>query len=79
MLDCATDEALVQNVQKVIDRSKALEYEGALVKLLDSVTDKTLLYDGALNIDKSLKHLKVLTAADVLHPTLNKRLEQILN
>ena len=77
-LGCAVDVVFVKSVNSVLDFSRALEMEGMLVKALDTVEDKTLLYNAVLKIDHKLKALKVLAGSDVLHPILFKKMEQIL-
>ena len=64
-LACVPDAELTRKIRGVIYDSRALDIEGALCKTLGTVTDKTLLYNAALQCDHKLKKLKVKISAQV--------------
>ena len=79
-LNADPDAELLQEAQTAINQTKAFEIEGILCMAFDdvSVTNKRVLYDGCLEQDRKLQALTHLNPKELLHPTLSKKLDMVL-
>ena len=72
------DQDFRREVQKAHDYAMSLEQEMMLAKVIDTVEDRTLLYNSVLKIDQQLKTMVIMKSNETLNPALFKKMEAIL-
>ena len=74
----AFDEAFIIDIEKQCDYALAVDTEAMMVKVFDTTTDSTALYDAMLKCDAKLQTMKRLTTKECLCAVLHKSMESVL-